>query len=66
VNWEARYVPWIFRNVAQAGRFLQLLFDAQCPPEEAFDEARARLGFRRLTRRLVLNWELSFATIIRE
>ncbi len=61
MKWEQRYVPWIFKNLRHAGRFLQTLFDAQCSQTESIQAARRHLGFHGLANQVALNWELFFA-----
>ncbi|MCZ7646117.1 MAG: methyltransferase domain-containing protein [Planctomycetota bacterium] len=58
-SWDLQEVPWEFRDEAEARRFLHLIHDATCTPEECISEAKQYLGFE-LTGRFLLNWQLFF------
>mgnify|MGYP001589438222 CR=1 FL=1 len=53
-------VPWTFNNEEEAKWFLHTIHDAQCSPQECFDEAVKYLGFTNNNGKLFLNWHLFY------
>ncbi len=60
VSWEIRPVPWIFVSPSDAARFLHLIHDATCTPQECLDRARLDLGYHEEPGRFLLFWKLFY------
>jgi len=58
-SWDLANVPWEFRSEAEAGRFIQLLFDAQCSAEICIQQAKIFLGSQ-FNDHFFLPWQLFF------
>lgn len=59
---ETRVVPWRFVSEEEAMRFLHVIHNARCSPDETFRLAKEILGFRKVKEHYELGWELFFLT----
>lgn len=61
--WERIYVPWQFNSLETMGTFLHTIHDATCSMSESIAAADRFLGTMRFDDRILLHWELYFATL---
>lgn len=65
-QWQIESVPWIFDELAQAGRFLKDMHDATIPPTQCLRSAGRILGIHANTEaQLILGWQLFFAKAVK-
>ncbi len=60
MKFSIEQTPWVFCNEKEAGRFLHLIHDATCTPEECLMMAKEYLGFSQKKDKFSLNWQLFY------
>lgn len=64
-HWRVDYVPQIFETQRQMAKFLRSRYGLSCPSSNVLRAAHQYLGFHKLGKQVVLNWELAFSVIVK-